>query len=771
MCSRPKVFALQNRKDDTMTANAPAQALRIQAEKAPFEAFGILYYPLFAHRVDLACSELDDDDMTWAVTADANLEGTGYTLSQSSITTLAAYHHVMAGIAASSKFLPLAKSLSNDGINPLADLKRLVPNVTATPMYPDFPEQVMEISEAEFRYHQALHYYSTYGVEQMAGLLGLDVTVGKGWLPVMEATPKERADETLIAPKVLHVILTVEDLRSIVADRMARATRMHPAEIATALLVFENLNDAEAENPFPHIAFHENMLELIRIAGKDSSALLERVASGLAQHPGDLLKATMHLVETNRSHHLTTCQKKGLCHAFEHFPVMAIASNIADAGRDAREAYNYLSVARFGGENLCEAIELVQSGQVRSWASELERLWDAVTAAADAKCQYEKGIQGFFSHLFAKRSAPEEDVIAAWRALLTHYGQRPGMLFRSFARLIKGGCPDDLLIAEAKAHAESYAIPTIVRTLVAMGECDAALRVERSHHASFSIAAKTLGEDDRAARKRLFPLLRELLAMRLATLETPIRNRRVYLDIAGISLKGSILIPNETGDTGTAWPPIGLAWDLPADKTVRFFTFWDDRKKRVDVDLHFVGRTVDGKDIHVGWNSSFRGFGMVTSGDVTHSENAVEFLDADMATARKEGAHFVAQQQHIYSGAKLWENIDTCYSGAIIVSDTSPDVRLVNSENIIFRDELTGKGSWLTYAVVNFQNHYVRLLRGASIPLGDVDFSLGDYLETLFEAQGATLATRPEEADIRLCVGRSDESDVVSLFDEGFFIG
>ena len=55
-----------------------------QAKKAPFEAFGILYYPLFAHRADLEGVELDDADMAWAVTANANLDGTGYTLSQPS---------------------------------------------------------------------------------------------------------------------------------------------------------------------------------------------------------------------------------------------------------------------------------------------------------------------------------------------------------------------------------------------------------------------------------------------------------------------------------------------------------------------------------------------------------------------------------------------------------------------------------------------------------------------------------------------------------------
>ena len=188
---------------------------RFQAERAPFEAFGILYYPLFPHRADLQVAKLGDADMAWAVTANANLEGTGYILSQASITALASCHHVMAALAASNPLLPLAATADSCGIDPLADIKRFVPDVTATPMYPDFPQQVMEISEAMYRYHQDCHYLSTYGVEFIAGLLlGLDVTVSEGWLPSVESTPKEREDKALVPPKVLHVILTVEDLRS-----------------------------------------------------------------------------------------------------------------------------------------------------------------------------------------------------------------------------------------------------------------------------------------------------------------------------------------------------------------------------------------------------------------------------------------------------------------------------------------------------------------------------------------------------------------------------
>ena len=765
-----------------------------QAKKAPFEAFGILYYPLFAHRADLEGVELDDADMAWAVTANANLDGTGYTLSQPSILALAAYHHHVAALAAHTSFLPLAQALSAQGVNPLADIARLVPDVTAAPMYPDFPTQVMEMDEATFRYHQAMHYLSTYGVELLAGALGLDVSVGKGWMPDVESTPKTERDETLVAPKVLHLMLTVEDLRGVVEARLARATRMHPTEIESALLVFEGLGEEgasdEEEVRFPKVAFHENMMELVRVAGEGSSGLLERVAAGLAQHPGDLLKATLHLVKARGKHaHLATRQKKGLCRAFEHFGVMSIAHNIADAGKKERHAPDYLSVRRFAGPNLTRACELVWSGQVVSWASRLEQLWADVekakvpepepveAALSSHKTPLPRRILDGFARLM-KHDGPEEAIEEpeterpdrlqqAWEALLAHYRTRPGLLFRSLSRLAKHDCPKDLLRPVVLDNAGGYSLPTLVRTLAIMSEEAPQYRMELKGYASWAIEKK--GEDEPS--EVVVGLMRELLIPRMRLLETPFKGKSVYLDTQGISLVGSVLMPNDTGSTGTAWPPAGMAYDLPDDQVVRFFTFWDERSHRVDVDLHFIGIKKGGDPVSVGWNSNYSNSGMVTSGDITSSIDSVEDLDANMGEAREDGVYFVVQTQHIFSGAPRWEEISTCYSGAMAVKETGADVKIYNPENLLFRDDLTGSGTRLAYAVVNFPNHYVRIMRGAELPLGDVGFALGDYLAALFEAQEVTLVATPEEAEVRVCVGRSDDPTVVSLFDEGFYLG
>ena len=285
-----------------------------------------------------------------------------------------------------------------------------------------------------------MHYASTYGVEAIAGLLGFDVTVGEGWMPDVESTEKTKKDEKLVADKVLHVVVARDDMRRIVTERLAKATRMHETEIRVAI---DALADGDGEPP--RVAFHENMMEIIRTASEGTAAELERVASGLAQHPGDLVKATRHILDANGGHHLMTRQKKGLCRAFERFGADSIARNIAEASKANRGITNFLSVARFGGPNLRRGIELVETGQVKSWNSEVEALW--------------KGVDG--------TGSPQ-----AWKDLLAKYGERPGMLLRSLTRLAKGNCPLGMLADEVLSHADSYSVPTLVRNLALMTALD-----------------------------------------------------------------------------------------------------------------------------------------------------------------------------------------------------------------------------------------------------------------------------------------------------------
>lgn len=723
-----------------MTATASTTdniaATGVTAEKAPFDAFGILYYPVYDARSDYDGIELGDDDMAWALTALANLDDTAYTLSLGSLHALAAYHHHVAEAQASDN--PVIRNAAPKlVVNPLADVLRLVPDVTATPMYPDFPTQVMEMDEATYRYHQAMHYASTYGVELVAGLLGLNVTVTQGWLPDVEETEKTERDEPVAQKTVLNVVMDRETLLSVVSARFAKATRMHPAELETASLLI-----ASGEvPPFAKIAFHENMIAMVTDASEGTSAQLADTLAAVCQHPGDLLKAIRAVIDHNGKGHLATRQKKAFCAAFESFGERLIAENIADAGSRVREITNYLSVARFGGEHLRRAISLVESGQVRSWGSRVEEAWSKT------------GETGFVP-------------------LLDFYDDRPGLLMRSLTRLVKAGCDINLLAERVISHADEYSLPTVVRNLAIMTSLD-----DRENASVPTLVpgrnpdVHTVETEHRAAYDAIAPILLRVLMTKLQGLDTPLRGKRVLLDTADISLVGSVIMPNDTGDTGTAWPPAGIAYDVPGDKTVRFFTFWDDRGSHVDVDLHFHAYMKTGNVAHIGWNGDKAISGMVMSGDITTSTNSVEYLDIDFAAARKAGVSHVYQQCVIFSGRPSWKDIETCYSGATVVSSTGARTVLYDRRNLLFRDDMTGTDRSMDYAFIDVANGYVRILRGTRFPFNRTRFTLEAYLRALFEAQGATVVSDPEDADIEVCVGRSEKEGVISLFDENFYVG
>ena len=83
---------------------------------------------------------LSDENLIKAVTLNENLKAYGYCLKPADIVRVA-------GSLSLENFYEVFKSLQGE--------------VLAKPMYPDFPSQVMNMSEAQFRLHQAAHYFST----------------------------------------------------------------------------------------------------------------------------------------------------------------------------------------------------------------------------------------------------------------------------------------------------------------------------------------------------------------------------------------------------------------------------------------------------------------------------------------------------------------------------------------------------------------------------------------------------------------------------------
>ena len=715
----------------------------IQADRDAFEGFGILYYDIYGLGRNILFPEnvsVTDADMTAAVTCAMNMNGTGFALTPASVATLAAHFAVLRERASEP-------ALEGALVNPGIDIRMLVPSIKSAPMYPKFPRQVMDMSEARFRFDQLLHYASTYGVEDVATQLGIPLTVSKGWLPEgggQTAEPAEPAAEAPNAPrgetpfanaKLLTLVVDRTQLMRMVIERLERPTRMHPAEVRVAVGVLRDIPTMH----MPRIAFHENMLEIIAAAIDEPNAVLTDALERTVQHPGDVLKALTHIIRVKGRKHLTTRQKKVFCNFLNQYTFESLAGNFADAHPIDYRSLNYLSVERFGGATLRQAMQAVEEGRFRSWYSQVEREWD--------------------------RTAEE-----GFAPLLDKYMERPGVLLRSMTRLIKAGVSTEQL-TEAMGRSNAYSLPSIVRTLTLMAAED--VTPGRNWHDDEEPDERLKAERikrQQDAYKVAETVLRNLLERRLRTLDTPLQGKRVYVDAGPFSLLGSVLLPNDTGSTGTAYPPIGMAYRIPRDGRLRFFTFWDDRAKRVDVDLHFKGSLRDGSPFSIGWNADYNLAGMVTSGDITHSTNAVEYLDIDMNVAREQDVDYVMQRCHIFAGAENWGDIATCFSGALLVDSIDPGKPIYQGENLIFRDSMTGADREMDYALVDVQASYVRLLRGANPMFVRTRFTLNNYIDMLLTCQNAVRVGSSDEADVVLSVGRNDNKDTVCLIDEGFFL-
>lgn len=268
----------------------------------------------------------------------------------------------------------------------------------------------------------------------------------------------------------------------------------------------------------------------------------------------------------------------------------------------------------------------------------------------------------------------------------------------------------------------------------------------------------------------LLPTLRLVLA-RLAAVEGHLRElagKRVFVDAGAFSLEGTLVVPNESGQK-TAWPPAGMAYALPDVDRLRFFTYWDDRAKRVDVDMHAVASGSEGF-YHVGWNERFSVAGITTSGDVTTSVNAVEYIDVYVPDALAAGVKTISISNVIYAGAGSWDGIDTAFCGCSVVGSDERDVRLFDRDNVVFRYDLTGKRRREVTSVVDLKGGFVRVHRGEGLKLARATFTLASYVDMLLEACDAQRVESRDDADTVLHVA-PPEDGTWSLLGERFFVG
>ena len=145
--------------------------------------------------------ELTDELLAKAVTLNENLQVLGYVLSPEDLAAIAV-------------------SPSLDGFYDM--IRNMTDRVDAAPMYPGFPDQVMEMDEAVFRFHQMVHYFSTYGMESLFG-----VQIKRGWLPCEDtAGIQMKEQEVVMNAKTIKLLPEEESYLTPLQVILSRKERM-----------------------------------------------------------------------------------------------------------------------------------------------------------------------------------------------------------------------------------------------------------------------------------------------------------------------------------------------------------------------------------------------------------------------------------------------------------------------------------------------------------------------------------------------------------------
>ena len=687
--------------------------------------------------------KLTDEMLAQAVTVNEELINLGFTLKPKDL----------AALAGSPSLTGFAKHF-----------RSLLPNVSAPPMYPDFPLQVMGMSEAEFRLHQMVHYFSTYGFEQ---LLGSEVK--RGWLPDVTATEKTESDDTLLRAKVLELVPEDEAPLTALTRIMQKRERLTlPGQELTveALPYLEPEDIAGLKVPFKEnlAVLFDAILRTGPEVGKTPGDAADRrvlLWRQICQHTGDVMKSTGAVLPMHR-YHFRTSEKRAIVKLLESYPVADFKANLI-LSRGKRE--ECITILQFLDYNMYsrsaehkEAVRALRNGELRSW---------------EAQAKY----------LLASGDDGALDFIA----------KRPGMMLRMIGWLLRMGYPDaeirdrlaenagklsahtiiDILNAldfkeenapqeeiyrRMRAEQERYieqcsetvknpeAVYAKYRLMLAKGYADEVIRNAKDRICRCRREIREMDREYKTAcdlyrrtapySGRVRAILEDVLRAHMEKAHTELAGKKVFVKAEEFELSYSRLEGGKKSSEG-GYLPSGMAIRIPEEvKRLRFFVYWND-KNRVDVDLHAAAYDLEGEFIHVGWDAHFNKSGIVHSGDITHS-NAAEYIDIDMAAPLRNAEASI----HLYSGKQSFGQIETCYVGMMAVKRFGEKVKLYDPKNCFFTHELRTAPT----------------------------LSLKRYLDLLVEAQGAAYADSAEEADLILTIGKPEEERAVSLVDRNFFL-
>ena len=593
------------------------------------------------------------------------------------------------------------------------------------PMYPDFPTTLMNIDEATFRFHQICHYTSTYGLERWFG-----IKVKQGWLPDTPDTEKTEKDDTLLNLKFLTAVPEADAYRYCLEKVLSKKERMSQDDKTYVALSYKH----ELHKPWIkelQVPFKQNLMALFAIAFDtlDTADFIDSMR-GFCKHTGDVWKCTDYLI-THKRYHLRTGEKKKLVRLFETYGAGDFKENLTLSIKKGERIIRLLTVIDFNrfsrNPEFSEAIRALRAGELKSFEAQVDAL-------------------------LKMRSEEALDFLA----------KRPGLMLRKVNRLIKLGYGEYDIISRLLPVAENLSAQTLNTCLVFFGHPFESFERERL---------------------QIYNIFLRLMEEKMKHADTGFQGKKVYIEEGDVDLAHSTIAGNDKSSL-TGYLQSGFAYKIPDEATtVRFFVYWNSLEERADLDLHAEGYTEGAEEnVHIGWNGAFRNSGIVTSGDITHS-NAAEYIDVDLRNGELPNyVRFVVDD--FYTEPKHnFTDLSEGFTGMMAVGKLGVKVQLYDRKNCFFAHDITAlQSSRLEYAwldsrmrrVIFVGKEYVNKNKYVELGYDDVtkvlysEFSVRRYLELLIKAQNAKLVGSADEAEVVLSVEKKDNT--VSIVEKNYWL-
>lgn len=349
---------------------------------------------------------LTDELLCKAVTLNENLQSLGYVLRPDDL-------------------VKIAVSPSMDSF--FRHVKSLIPDVKAEPMYPGFPQQVMEMSEAEFRMHQVIHYFSTYGLEELFG-----GEVNRGWLPEYQGPARVQDDTSLMNSRVIELVSEENAAGTALRMILSRRERLTNPELELATVAASRCDAGQLEGII--IRFKENLdLLFPRLMTLEDRDVALEILCSICAHSGDVMRCAAAYLREKRWH-LSTSEKKLLVKLLERYSTWNFRENLMQSIHKREQnlrILQHLDYNRFSASREHrEIVRALRNDELMSW------------------------------HGVGEKLLREDDP-----GTLTHLAERPGYMLRMLNRLLSLEYGEEQILAVMTPKAGRLSGHLILKTL------------------------------------------------------------------------------------------------------------------------------------------------------------------------------------------------------------------------------------------------------------------------------------------------------------------